>query len=44
MLNRYTRSLCHTDLAIESGAFPSPAPSIPGHEGAGIVTSGELES
>lgn len=29
--------LCHTDLSVISGAFPSPLPTILGHEGAGVV-------
>ncbi|GAA5931815.1 NAD(P)-dependent alcohol dehydrogenase [Sporobolomyces koalae] len=29
--------LCHTDLAIQSGAFPSPFPNVTGHEGSGKV-------
>lgn len=31
--------LCHTDLCIQNGAFPSPFPTVVGHEGAGIVVS-----
>ncbi|GAA6061594.1 hypothetical protein JCM10212_000902 [Sporobolomyces blumeae] len=29
--------LCHTDLCIQNGAFPSPFPNVTGHEGAGRV-------
>ncbi|KAK9894435.1 GroES-like protein [Cystobasidium minutum MCA 4210] len=29
--------LCHTDLLIANGAFPSPFPNIVGHEGSGKV-------
>ncbi|TNY20723.1 aryl-alcohol dehydrogenase [Rhodotorula diobovata] len=29
--------ICHTDLAIQSGAFPSPFPNVTGHETSGIV-------
>ncbi|GAA5860194.1 hypothetical protein JCM5353_004257 [Sporobolomyces roseus] len=29
--------LCHTDLCIQSGAFPSPFPNVTGHEGSGKV-------
>ncbi|GAA5947207.1 hypothetical protein JCM3765_001575 [Sporobolomyces pararoseus] len=29
--------LCHTDLCVQNGAFPSPFPSVVGHEGSGIV-------
>ncbi|POY71086.1 hypothetical protein BMF94_5843 [Rhodotorula taiwanensis] len=29
--------LCHTDLIIQAGVFPSPFPCIVGHEGAGQV-------
>lgn len=31
--------LCHTDLALQSGAFPTAFPSIAGHEGSGVVLS-----
>ncbi|KAL8290412.1 hypothetical protein RQP46_002670 [Phenoliferia psychrophenolica] len=31
--------LCHTDLAIQNGAFPSPFPTVVGHEGSGTVVS-----
>ncbi|KAM0747507.1 alcohol dehydrogenase [Meredithblackwellia eburnea MCA 4105] len=31
--------LCHTDLCIQNGAFPSPFPCTTGHEGAGKVVS-----
>lgn len=31
--------LCHTDLIIQAGVFPSPFPCIVGHEGAGTVVS-----
>lgn len=30
-------SICHTDLAVQSGAFPSPFPNVTGHEGSGVV-------
>lgn len=29
--------LCHTDLCIQNGAFPSPFPNTVGHEGSGKV-------
>ena len=29
--------LCHSDVAVQSGAFPVPLPVVIGHEGAGIV-------
>ncbi|HEY1969182.1 MAG TPA: NAD(P)-dependent alcohol dehydrogenase [Pseudonocardia sp.] len=29
--------LCHTDLAAREGVIPIPAPSVLGHEGAGVV-------
>ncbi|GAA6000951.1 NAD(P)-dependent alcohol dehydrogenase [Rhodotorula paludigena] len=29
--------ICHTDLAVQSGAFPSPFPNVTGHEGSGVV-------
>ncbi|BGP22536.1 hypothetical protein JCM10295v2_001421 [Rhodotorula toruloides] len=29
--------LCHTDLCIQNGAFPSPFPNVTGHEGSGRV-------
>lgn len=29
--------ICHTDLVIKGGQFPSPFPRVLGHEGAGIV-------
>jgi len=32
-------SLCHSDLSVIDGAFPSPLPVILGHEAAGIVES-----
>ncbi|KAI5476694.1 zinc-binding alcohol dehydrogenase [Pseudohyphozyma bogoriensis] len=31
--------LCHTDIAIQLGQFPSAFPSIAGHEGSGTVVS-----
>ena len=31
--------ICHTDLCVQNGAFPSAFPSIVGHEGSGIVVS-----
>ncbi|BGP56228.1 hypothetical protein JCM8202v2_003841 [Rhodotorula sphaerocarpa] len=31
--------LCHTDLIIQNGTFPSPFPCVVGHEGAGTVVS-----
>src|SRR4030095_12265208 len=30
--------VCHSDVSAMSGVIPQPAPFIPGHEGAGIVT------
>jgi S-(hydroxymethyl)glutathione dehydrogenase / alcohol dehydrogenase len=30
--------LCHSDLSSMSGKIPQPAPFVPGHEGAGVVT------
>ena len=29
--------LCHTDLLVKEGTFPTPLPAVLGHEGAGIV-------
>ncbi|ORY87418.1 alcohol dehydrogenase [Leucosporidium creatinivorum] len=29
--------LCHTDLSLQSGVFPTDFPSIAGHEGSGVV-------
>ncbi|ORY75306.1 S-glutathione dehydrogenase [Leucosporidium creatinivorum] len=29
--------ICHTDLAVQNGSFPSPFPSTVGHEGSGKV-------
>lgn len=29
--------LCHTDLSVVDGALPWPAPTVLGHEGAGVV-------
>jgi aryl-alcohol dehydrogenase len=29
--------ICHTDLLIQEGTFPTPMPVVLGHEGAGIV-------
>jgi len=31
--------LCHSDLSIADGAFPSPLPVVLGHEAAGVVES-----
>jgi Zn-dependent alcohol dehydrogenase len=31
--------LCHTDLCIQNGMFPTAFPSIAGHEGSGIVVA-----
>jgi S-(hydroxymethyl)glutathione dehydrogenase/alcohol dehydrogenase len=31
--------VCHSDLHAMNGALPQPAPFIPGHEGAGIITA-----
>lgn len=30
--------ICHSDVSGMSGVIPTPAPFVPGHEGAGIVT------
>lgn len=30
--------ICHSDVSGMSGVIPSPAPFVPGHEGAGVVT------
>ncbi|MBX3283810.1 MAG: Zn-dependent alcohol dehydrogenase [Acidimicrobiales bacterium] len=30
--------VCHSDLHAMNGSLPQPAPFVPGHEGAGIVT------
>jgi S-(hydroxymethyl)glutathione dehydrogenase/alcohol dehydrogenase len=30
--------VCHSDVSAMSGLIPQPAPFVPGHEGAGIVT------
>lgn len=29
--------ICHTDLSVQNGAFPSPFPNVVGHETSGIV-------
>ncbi|KAK4052989.1 hypothetical protein OIO90_004113 [Microbotryomycetes sp. JL221] len=29
--------VCHTELSVQNGAFPSPFPALTGHEGAGKV-------
>ena len=29
--------LCHSDVAVQTGALPFPLPMILGHEGAGVV-------
>src|SRR5260370_17588384 len=29
--------ICHTDLIIRDGWFPTPMPAVLGHEGAGVV-------
>jgi Zn-dependent alcohol dehydrogenase len=29
--------ICHTDLLIRDGSFPTPMPVVLGHEGAGVV-------
>jgi len=31
--------VCHSDVSAMSGVIPQPAPFIPGHEGAGIITA-----
>jgi S-(hydroxymethyl)glutathione dehydrogenase/alcohol dehydrogenase len=30
--------VCHSDISAMSGVIPQPAPFVPGHEGAGVVT------
>lgn len=30
--------VCHSDISAMSGMIPQPAPFVPGHEGAGIIT------
>ncbi|MEV7614529.1 Zn-dependent alcohol dehydrogenase [Streptomyces sp. NPDC089799] len=30
--------LCHSDLSAMNGVLPQPAPFVPGHEGAGVIT------
>jgi S-(hydroxymethyl)glutathione dehydrogenase / alcohol dehydrogenase len=30
--------VCHSDVSAMSGLIPQPAPFVPGHEGAGVVT------
>ena len=30
--------VCHSDLSAMTGVIPQPAPFVPGHEGAGIIT------
>lgn len=30
--------VCHSDLSAMNGVLPQPAPFVPGHEGAGVVT------
>ncbi|MFP6654012.1 MAG: alcohol dehydrogenase catalytic domain-containing protein, partial [Myxococcota bacterium] len=29
--------VCHSDISVQNGTIPSPAPVVLGHEGAGIV-------
>jgi aryl-alcohol dehydrogenase len=29
--------ICHTDLLVRDGSFPTPMPVVLGHEGAGVV-------
>jgi aryl-alcohol dehydrogenase len=29
--------ICHTDLTVRGGTFPTPLPAVLGHEGAGVV-------
>jgi aryl-alcohol dehydrogenase len=29
--------ICHTDLTVRDGTFPTPLPAVLGHEGAGVV-------
>lgn len=29
--------ICHTDLTVQGGSFPTPMPVVLGHEGAGVV-------
>jgi aryl-alcohol dehydrogenase len=29
--------ICHTDLTVREGTFPTPLPAVLGHEGAGVV-------
>ncbi|UZW57517.1 NAD(P)-dependent alcohol dehydrogenase [Sphingobium sp. JS3065] len=31
--------ICHTDLTVQHGRFPSPVPIILGHEGSGVVVA-----
>jgi aryl-alcohol dehydrogenase len=31
--------VCHTDITVSGGSFPTPFPVVLGHEGAGIVTA-----
>lgn len=31
--------ICHTDLTVQHGRFPSPMPVVLGHEGAGVVVA-----
>lgn len=31
--------ICHTDLAVRDGVYPSPFPIVLGHEGSGVVES-----
>ena len=31
--------VCHSDLHAMNGSLPQPAPFVPGHEGAGIISA-----
>ncbi|HEX5365887.1 MAG TPA: Zn-dependent alcohol dehydrogenase [Acidimicrobiales bacterium] len=35
----HATGVCHSDVSGMSGVIPQPAPFVPGHEGAGVVTA-----
>ena len=37
VVNIAASGLCHTDLLVREGTFPTPLPAVLGHEGAGVV-------
>lgn len=37
-INIKATGVCHSDLSAMSGLIPQPAPFVPGHEGAGVIS------